>query len=109
MLEGADDDFDIEELLDEFSDLSVGAARKKVREIQFMMGVNAHKVFTLSTLWAYPADNILIFFSYFSQNLRFDISCKLSHRSYLNEISNPFLQEKNLHRDCSLTFITSYL
>ena len=44
MLEGADDDFDLEEVLDEFSDLSVGAARRKAREVQFMMGVKAHRV-----------------------------------------------------------------
>ena len=44
ILEGADDDFDLQELLDEFSDLSVGQAAKKVREMQFMREVSEHRV-----------------------------------------------------------------
>ena len=44
MLEGADDDFDILEILDEFSDLSVGQAAKKVRELQFAREINEHRV-----------------------------------------------------------------
>ena len=48
MLEDADDDFDILEMLDEFSDLSVGQAAKKVREMQFAREINEHRVGILS-------------------------------------------------------------
>ena len=44
MEEADDDDLDLEEVLDEFGELSMGAARRKIREIQFKREVNAHKV-----------------------------------------------------------------
>ena len=56
MLEGADDDdFDIQEMLDEFSDLSVGQAAKKIRELQFMREVNEHRVRALCLMVIFSA------------------------------------------------------
>ena len=56
MLEGADDDFDIQEILDEFTDLSVGQAAKKVREMQFMREVNEHRVGSFRLTTKYKAN-----------------------------------------------------
>ena len=50
---------------------------------------------TLSTLWVLP-DKLLVIFSYFSPNIGFDLSCKLSP---LHEVSKPiFLRKKNKNK-----------
>ena len=43
-------------------------------------GAIANSVLTITTLWAFSADDklIMVYFSYFYKKIGFDISCKLS-------------------------------
>ena len=66
------------------------------------MWTDTHSVETLSstTLWANSADDKLMIFSYFSQKIGFDISCKLSLKC-----QNLFSRKNNIFpRKQDLTF-----
>ena len=66
------------------------------------MSCSARERLSFTILWANSADDILKYFSYFSQKTGFDISCKL------HEISNPFRYEKNINKNISICRLLNF-